>query len=291
MGKIRVKTLGVEELEEKQKKEALRKATGKQQRKEAQKVNKVPGLKGGQRVVAVGPSEEELAALEVPQVSEVSQGDEKKTRDTRGTRGTRATRPPRKRGRKYQSARMLVEPNKVYSLTEALELLPKLLVSTFDETVELHINTNGQGVSATVTLPHGTGKKTRVAIANDKLIEEVEKGKIDFDVLLAEPSMMPKLAKVAKFLGPRGLMPNPKAGTITDKPEEVAKKYEGGQMTFKTESKAPVMHLTVGKISFGKEKLEENIKTALSAIQAGRIKKTVLKSTMSPGIKVDFAKI
>ncbi len=101
---------------------------------------------------------------------------------------------------------------------------------------------------------------------------------------------MSKLAKVARILGPRGLMPNPKNGTITPKPQEVAKKFQGGQINFKTESKFPILHLTVGKISFGEKKLSENIQSALSAIQTKNIKNITLKSTMSPGIKLDLSK-
>lgn len=180
---------------------------------------------------------------------------------------------------------------KEYSIPEALELLEKMKsppAGGFDETVELHINTLVPGISSTVTLPHGAGKKTRVAIANDSLLADVEKGKIEFDILLAEPSMMPKLAKVAKVLGPRGLMPNPKNGTITSDPQSIVKKYEGGLVSFKTESKAPILHVTVGKISFGPKKLSENITTLLDAVKKENIKDATLKSTMSPGIKLSL---
>lgn len=282
MGKIRVKTLGSQELEEKEKKASLARRESRREKK----LVKIAGMKGGERVVAVGPTEEELARLdslqeklEVPEVSKVSQAEEKKNRDT----------SPRERSKRYKAARLLVDRTKTYSLVDALELLPKLKLSRMNETVELHINTIETGISGNLILPHGTGKKTRVAIADDKLITEIEKGKIAFDVLVATPQMMPKLAKVAKFLGPRSLMPNPKSGTITDKPEELVKKYEGGQMRFKTEAKAPVIHLTVGKLSFGEKKLSDNIKTAFSAIQPSKIRKAILKSTMSPGIKLNIS--
>jgi large subunit ribosomal protein L1 len=139
-----------------------------------------------------------------------------------------------------------------------------------------------------VSLPHGTGKKMRVAVVDDKLILEIEKGKIDFDILISTPAMMAKLTKVAKILGPRGLMPNPKNGTITDKPAEIIKKYEGGQISFKTEAKVPVIHFTVGKISFGEKKLMDNIQTLIEAVKKENIEKVVLKSTMSPGIKISL---
>lgn len=290
MGKIRVKTLGIEEVEKQQKKEALK-------RKESKRIVKVPGLKGGQRIAAVGPTEEELSRLDELSARQTELGVQEVPKETklpevskgRSKEKTRGARTPRRaRSSKYQAVANLVDRNKVYTLTEALALLPKLHLSSFDETVELHINTIQKGLTATTTLPHGTGKKVRVAIANDEIIENVAKGKIDFDVLLATPIIMPKLARVAKYLGPRGLMPNPKNGTITTNPKTLAKKYEGGQTTIKTESKAPIIHLAVGKVSFGKEKLMENIKTVLNAVEIQNIKNVTLKSTMSPGIKVQL---
>ena len=262
MGKIRVRTLGEEALEKKQKQESKQKAKEKKL---------VKGAKGGERIVAVLPTEEELKRQEVPKETK------KKT-----------LQPKHTRSKRYKTIAKLVDKTKIYPLQQALAFLPKLHIASFDETVELHINTIDKGISATATLPHGTGKKTRVAIANDEIVENVAKGKIDFDVLLAEPSMMSKLARVAKYLGPRGLMPNPKNGTITTNPKELAKKFEGGQVTFKTESKSPIMHISVGKLSFGAEKLLENIQTVLNAVKSQNIKNATLKSTMSPGIKIKF---
>lgn len=284
MGKIRVKTLGDESLEQEQKKEArlAREARQAKKRQEKKRTAKAPGLKGGERVVAVGPTEEEQAKLEVPTPQET-----KVEKVVKVAKKEKETRHTRKRGRKYQAVAEMVDKNKRYSLGQALELLPKLRLAKFDETVELHINTIETGLSGNLSLPHGSGKKVRVAIADEKLIADIEKGKIEFDILLATPEMMPKLAKVAKYLGPRGLMPNPKTGTITQKPEEEAKKYEAGALRFKTEQKAPIIHLTIGKLSFGEKKLSENIKAVFSAIQAGKIKNATLKSTMSPGIKLE----
>ena len=184
-------------------------------------------------------------------------------------------------------------------LKEALEVLAKVKRAKFDETVELHVNTIEKGISGSVVLPHGTGKNVRVTIANqsadakgvEKLVADIEQGKIDFDILVATPDSMPKLARVARILGPRGLMPNPKNGTITPKPEEVAKKFEGGQTNFKTEAKFPIIHMSVGKLSFGDAKLEDNIKTAVSAISTKKIRTVTLKSTMSPGISLDLASL
>lgn len=276
MGKVRVKTLGVEEAEQEQKEQNKKR----KQTKETKKL--VKGAHGGERVVAVGPSEEELAKIEVPQ-GETS-------RDTRGTRKPRDTRP-RQRGRRHKQALATVDKTKLYSLPEALELLRKVGYTKFDGTVELHINTVEKGISGQVSLPHGTGKQTRVAIADDKLVEQVEKGKIDFDVLLATPDMMAKLAKVAKFLGPRGLMPNPKNGTIADDPQKLAQSMsQGNRLRFKTET-SPIIHLSVGRLSMKDSELVDNIQAILSAIGSGKIKNITLKSTMSPGIKLDTVAI
>ncbi|MBI2032001.1 MAG: 50S ribosomal protein L1 [Candidatus Levybacteria bacterium] len=273
MGKVRVKTFGLPE--EEQEKKKLK------QKKEAKKMAKAPGLKGGERVVSVGPSEEEIleSAENVQEVSEETQ--EKKTKSKKEKFIKKRTRSQR-----YQQSAQVLDKTKTYSLNQALELLSKFQKTKFDETVELHVNTTQGGVSATIALPHGTGKKVRVAVADEKLITEIETGKINFDILVSTPAMMPKLAKVAKILGPRGLMPNPKNGTITDKPQDLIKKYEDGQINIRTEAKAPLIHLTVGKVSFGEKKLADNIESIISAIKKENITKVILKSTMSPGIKI-----
>ena len=272
MGKIRVKTLGDDELEKEQKKNI-------EKRHEAKKTVKAPGGKGGERVASVGPSQEELEALEQKTEEEKTEVVEKKVKKEQ--KDEKAFH-----SQKYQSLLSLVDKTKVYTISDALDLLERLQRKNFDETVELHLNTNSTGISGNVTLPNGTGKKTKVAIADDKLIAEIEKGIISFDVLLAKPEMMAKLTKVAKILGPKGLMPNPKNGTITEKVEEALKKYEDGQVNFKTEAKSPIMHLTVGKMSFGKEKLTQNLESLITAIKKSNISNATLKSTMSPGLKV-----
>lgn len=202
------------------------------------------------------------------------------------------------RSSNYLSKAKLIEKSKQYSLKEALELVEKAHMAKFDETVELHINTTGTGISGHVTLPHGTGKQTRVAIlapskdakAAEELLAAIEAGKINFDILIATPDAMPKLAKVARVLGPRGLMPNPKNGTVTPNPDAVAAQYAGGQMNFKTEAKTPIIHLAVGKLSFGPEKLAENIQAALAAVKSSNMKSVVVKSTMSPAVKLQLGK-
>lgn len=268
MGKIRLKTIGgEEELDEKKKIDVKR--AEKKARKEAE----------GKEETQTQNEEPKVQAEPKAQPAEVEPKKEEK-KEKKQKKGK-----VRERSGNYQAAKQKVE-DKAYSLTDALKLLRDTHLASFDETVELHINTLSTGVSGSVTLPHGSGKETKVAIATDELIAQVEKGKVDFDILIAEPAMMPKLARVAKVLGPRGLMPNPKSGTITDKPEALIEKFKKGQVNFKTEAKAPIIHLSVGKLSFGDDKLKENIEVAISAVKRENIRDITLKSTMSPGIKL-----
>ncbi|MDO8583269.1 MAG: hypothetical protein Q7R51_01965 [bacterium] len=273
MGKIKMRTLGNEELENKEKNKSKQKGLEKKL---------VKGAKGGERVVSVGPSEEEISKMALPKEVVEEKTEVKKVKKA----FKKENKAPHSKN--YQTVAKIVDRNKKYSLTEALDLLEKLKRSQFDETVELHINTTETGVSGIITLPHGTGKIVRVAIADDDIIAEVQKGKINFDILLANPSMMPKLARVAKILGPKGLMPNPKNATLVKDPEKSAENFKKGQMNFKTEAKAPIMHLTVGKMSFGAKKLSENISALIEAIKKEKIRNVTLKSTMSPGIKLNI---
>lgn len=272
MGKIRVKTLGDKDLEEKQKKESKK-------RKETKKVLEAPENKG---------DEQKLNQITDKDQPKVDAGLKEKTNKSKAGNKKQKTDNKKSRSKNYQTIVKLVDQDKSYSLTDALELLPKLKRAKFDETVEMHLGLTETGVSTTLNLPHGTGKKLRVAIATDDLIKEIEQGKINFDILLAEPQIMQKLAKVARTLGPKGLMPNPKNGTITTNPDATAKKFEAGQLTLKSESKFPIMHFPVGKVSFGEKKLEENIKTVFSSLPKTKIKNITLKLTMSPGIRINL---
>ena len=191
-------------------------------------------------------------------------------------------------GVRHKENMAMVSKNQTYNIDQALLTLKKFKKSKFDESVELHINTKEKGVSGQVTLPHGTGKTLVIKIADDAILAEVAKGKISFDILVATPGMMPQLAKVAKVLGPRGLMPNPKNGTITDKPEEAVKKLSGGQINYKTESASPIIHALIGKISFEDSKLRENVTTFIASVGSEKIKSVILKSTMSPAVKLDY---
>jgi len=189
-------------------------------------------------------------------------------------------------GKKYLESLSLFDKSKTYSPAEAIALVKKTSYSSFVGTVEVHFNVSTKGLRGSVALPHGTGKKVKVAIATDELLEEVATGKVNFDILVAHPSMMPKLAKVAKILGPKGLMPNPKTGTIGENPEELVKKLTAGQVNWKTEPAFPIVHTILGKASFEDKQLTENLAALVKSIDKDKISSIFVKATMGPAIKV-----
>ena len=191
----------------------------------------------------------------------------------------------RVRSKPYQTAKAKVNVTKTYTISEAIILLKDISLTKFDGTVELHLVLKEKGVSKEIELPHATGKTRRSAIADDATIAKIEAGKIDFDILYASPDQMGKLVKFAKVLGPKGLMPNPKTGTIVPDPSAAIKKISAKSVILKTEKDAPLIHTTVGKLSAKDQELSANIKAILSTFE-GKLVKAVLKSTMSPAIKI-----
>lgn len=187
-------------------------------------------------------------------------------------------------GKKYAAARSLVDPKKVYPLSEAIDLVKKTSFSKFDGSVEVHINVAEKNLRGNVALPHGTGKTLRVKIADDALIANPI---INFDVLVASPDMMPKLAKIAKILGPKGLMPNPKTNTISENPSQLVK-ILSSSVQWKTQPDFPIVHTAIGKVSFENKKLEENLSALLKSIGKDKILSIFLKPTMGPSIRVQI---
>lgn len=260
MGKIRTKIVGNEEEEKKQAQEAAARRAAKKTRDE--------GL--------VGSSQEEdtVGAHHDEPVEHSESASKKKAKSTKS----------RIRGKNYRAAKAQLKSDAPLSTSDAVALLKKISTAKFDESFELHLNLVDSNVKGEVTLPHGSGKSIKVAVVNDEILVAIESGKIDFDVLITHPSYMPKLAKFARVLGPKGLMPNPKNGTVSEKPEEVAKKYAGGALRFKSESKFPLLHQLVGKKSFQDKALIENIAAFLKAVDTKNIKSAYLKTTMSPSV-------
>jgi large subunit ribosomal protein L1 len=290
MGKIRAVNLGDEDAEEEQK----RRADARRQTKMSKK-SKVEGIgmHGGERTAVVSGTDIKpefkklIEKVEADEKNETSETDGKKEK-----KGKKKEVVVHKHSKKYLEAFKLVDKNKAYPLTDAVKLVKETSICKFDGTVELHINLNALALGdrkdfrGSVSLPHGTGKKVNVVVADDKVIADITAGRIEFDVLIAHPSMMPKLAKVARVLGPKGLMPNPKNGTVTVDIEKRIKELTAGQVNFKTEPENPIVHLSVGKISFTEEQLNGNIQAVILAIGKGKIGKLTLTSTMGPGIKI-----
>ena len=222
------------------------------------------------------------------------------------------------RGKKYLEARGKVDRNKRYELEEGVKLLLQTAYAKFDEGVDLAIRLGvdpkkaDQMVRGTAVLPHGTGKKVRVlvfakgqkekealdagadVVGAEDLIEKISKGWLEFDKAIATPDMMGLVSKLGKILGPRGLMPNPKVGTVTFDLEKAVKEIKAGKVEFKVE-KAGVVHVPVGKVSFGQGQLLENTRALLEVILRAKpptsegiyLRSIALSTTMGPGIKID----
>ena len=225
-----------------------------------------------------------------------------------------------KKGKRFNAAVANIDRLKSYELAEAVKILKENAQVKFDETIELSMNLGvdprhaDQMVRGVVNLPHGTGKSVRVAVfaagdkaaeateagadvvGSDDLAEMVQKGDINFDRCIATPDMMPIVGKLGKVLGPRGMMPNPKLGTVTQDVATAVKNAKGGQVEYRVE-KAGIIHAGVGKASFQEDALAENIRTLVNAVSKARpsgakgtyIKRISLSSTMGPGLKLDVA--
>ncbi len=227
-----------------------------------------------------------------------------------------------KHGKKYNESAKLIETGKLYDLGEACDVAVKSATAKFDETVEIHVRLGvdsrhaDQQVRGAVVLPNGTGKtvRTLVLTKGDKAKEATEAGSdyvgaeelvakiqnegwLDFDVVIATPDMMGMVGRLGKVLGPRGLMPTPKAGTVTPDVAKAVTEAKAGKIEYRLD-KTNIIHCPVGKVSFGKEKLEENIDTLMNAIAKAKpaaakgqyIKSCTIATTMGPGIKVATGK-
>ena len=222
-----------------------------------------------------------------------------------------------KAGKKYQEAAKLVEAGKLYTAAEAMELVKKTATKKFDETIELHVRLGvdpkyaDQQVRGAMVLPHGTGKSKRVLVfakgekvkeaeaagadfvGSDEIVQKIQGGWLDFDVAVATPDMMGTVGRLGKILGPRGLMPNPKLGTVTMDLTKAISEIKAGKVEYRLDKQA-IIHCAIGKKSFGKEKLIENYNALLDAIIKAKpaaakgqyVKSVSLTSTMGPGVKV-----
>lgn len=229
----------------------------------------------------------------------------------------------KKRGKKYLEAKELIDENKKYTIDEALDVIQKFPKRNFDESVELHIKLGvdsrnaDQQVRGTLVLPNGTGKDKKVLVfaKGDKAKEAEEAGAdfvgaeelvkkiqsenwFEFDIVVATPDMMGVVGRIGKELGPKGLMPNPKSGTITMNVADAVKDIKAGKVEYRLD-KTNIMHLSVGKASFGNEKLKENIEALIDAVKKAKpsaakgkyFRSVTITTTMGPGIAIDETKI
>ena len=229
------------------------------------------------------------------------------------------TRPKiERRGKKYQEAAKLIEKGKTYNLKEAIELAIKSSPVKFDASVEVHARLGvdprqaNQNIRTTLVLPNGNGKTVRVAVfapadvckaaksagadiaEDEEFLKQLEKGTIDFDVLISTPQYMPKLGKFARLLGPKGLMPNPKAGTVTMDVEKAVKEAKAGKVEYRVD-KQSIVHIGIGKVSFGADKLIENANAFFDSLKSQKpaslkgtyVKSVFITTTMGPSIAVE----
>lgn len=240
--------------------------------------------------------------------------------EARGAKGPRPNVRPRleRRGKKYQEVAKNVEAGKIYPLAEALVLATKTNSVKFDASVEVHVRLGvdprqaDQNIRATVSLPNGTGKTIRVAVfapeaehaaaskagadvvGDEEFLKQLEREELNFDVLVATPQFMPRLGKFARLLGPRGLMPNPKSGTVATDVAKAVAEAKAGKVEYRVDKQA-IVHLSIGKVSFGADKLAENAKAFFDSLQSQKpsslkgsyVKTTNISTTMGPGIKVE----
>lgn len=246
--------------------------------------------------------------------------------DKSDTKPKQSQKPPRskleRRGKKYREVAKHIEPGRDYTLEDALTLAIKTSPVKFDAIVELHLNLNvdpkqaDQNVRGTVVLPAGTGKSVRVAVfaeaaeakeakeagadiaGSDDFLAQLDKEKLDFDVLIAQPSQMPKLGKYARLLGPKGLMPNPKSGTVTNDVAKAVKEAKAGRLEYRVDSTG-IIHAGIGKVSFGGDKLTENCRALLNVLKTNKpasvkgalISRAYVTTSMGPSIPLSLSDV
>jgi len=192
------------------------------------------------------------------------------------------------RSKRYMHYRSMVDRTHFYPIKDAVAMVKKTHYGKMGGSLEVHLMLKDEGMSVDVTFPFSTGKKRTIAVVTDELMAEIEKGVINFDVLVAHPSQMPKLAKLARVLGPKGLMPNPKSGTVSADPEKRKKELEAGTISIKGERKAPLAHVIVGKLNQADDELAANTLALIKAVPPGKVLKCVIAGSMSPGVKVQL---
>jgi len=272
-----------------------------------------PTAKAGKRSAKAAKESEEKQAKEERKVSAKAEAEKPSPKPTKPAR-SKAERA----GKKYREALKLVDKDKVYSLADALELASKTSPVKFDASIELHINLGvdprqaDQNVRDTVALPAGTGKTVKIAVlaeadeaakakkagadiaGEDEVFALLDKEELNFDILIATPSQMPKLGKYARLLGPRGLMPNPKSGTVSANTTEAVQQAKAGRVEYRVDQSG-IIHLAIGKASFSKDQLQQNADAVMASVKSAKpsslkgiyIKSLYVSTTMGPSIKAE----
>lgn len=230
--------------------------------------------------------------------------------ETAEKKKSKASKASQKKGKakyrsvKYKQSAEKVEKSKRYSITEAIDLAKQSSYSKFDGSLEIHLATNAKNIRGLVSLPFASGKKLKILafgkgaedsgadiVGDDDKLNEIIRGVTGFDVIVTTAEWMPKLARATKVLGPRGLMPSPKNGTITTDLKKAVTEIQSGKVEYKTEKNGQAIHLTLGKVSQNTDEVFQNTKILFNAIGKTRIKKAVISPSMGMGIKVDLASI
>lgn len=240
---------------------------------------------GTKRNIDMSSTETKVKIVKSPVEEKVSSDAQEKKQSVTKENKKKVPVQKKQRSKRYQQVRSQIDKTKLYSAQQAIELVKKLSYSKFPGMINADLVLRKIGEKASFSFPYATGKTIKVAIVSTEIIDQIAKSQINFDVLLATPQDMPKITKFARVLGPKGLMPNPKNGTLTPKPELKKKELESGKISIQTEKKAPLMHVSIGKTAMKTEQLVANLETLTKALK-GKIIKLAVSATMSPGVKV-----
>jgi len=299
------------------KEESLEKAVSEEASEE--KKAKATAKAGKRSEKGIKEAEEKTAKIEKQKHAAETKAEEaEKPKQHRNPTRSRLDR----KGKKFKEVAKLIEVNKLYSFKEAVDLSVKTSTTKFDATVELHVRLNvdprqaDQNLRDNLVLPAGTGKTVRVAVfadedvakdakkagadvaGSDDFLKQLDKGELNFDILIATPNVMAKLSKYARVLGPKGLMPNPKSGTVTTDVAKAVSSAKAGRVEYRVDSTG-IVHLGIGKVSFGADKLNQNLDAVIasiknnkpSSIKGSYVKSITISTSMGPGIRVNPSEI
>lgn len=247
----------------------------------------------GVPTVSVGKVEEAKRELkeEIKEAKEEIEQEKKEKKVEKKSESKKPVKPAH--GKKYFAVKAKIEKDKVYSIDEAIDKVLETSITKFDATIEVHAKLTVGSVRGTLVLPAGAPKQKKAVVVTDTSVDDIvakiKANKLEFDILIATPSVMPKLAQVAKILGPKGLMPSPKSGTVVENTKETAEEFKSGKIEYKQDDQKNI-HLGVAKISWGKEKIKENLAAIIKILPKNKVSVLYLASTMGPSVKVEVPK-